>query len=64
MEMIMGNIETENITVQKFVWKDGSHTCEAGTLLYALTELTDTKSHVTKCSDESVISYLKQTRLR
>ena len=59
----MGDIETSNVILQRFVWKDGQHKCEAGKLLCALTELTDSEQHTTKCVDQDVSSYLKEKGL-
>lgn len=53
-----GDIEKENIVLQRFVWKDAEHKCEAGQLLYALTELTIKEDHTTSCTDENVEAYL------
>lgn len=53
-----GDIEKENIVLQRFVWKDDKHKCEAGQLLYALTELTIKEDHTTSCTDENVEAYL------
>ncbi len=55
----MADIEKENLVVQRFVWKDEEHKCEAGRLLYALTEMTTNSQHVTSCKDEAVVGYLK-----
>ena len=59
----MGNIEKENITLQSFMWKDGNHKCEAGKLLCALTELTDTVQHTTTHVDDGITAYLKEKGL-
>ena len=53
-----GDIEKENIVLQRFMWKDGDYKCEAGKLLYALTELTSSEQHKTHCSDKTVLDYL------
>lgn len=58
-----GDIEKENIILQRFVWKDNDHKCEAGKLLFALTELTTNEQHITACNDEQVASYLKDKGL-
>lgn len=53
------DVEKENIVLQRFMWNDNDHKCEAGKLLCALTELVDTDKHVSTCNDEEVKSYLK-----
>lgn len=53
-----GDIEKENIILQRFVWKDKNHKCEAGKLLFAITELTTNEQHVTSCVDKNIESYL------
>ena len=54
-----GDIEKENITLQRFMWTDENHKCEAGRLLFALNELTMSEKHMSSCNDESVVDYLK-----
>lgn len=53
-----GDIEKENIILQRFVWKDANHKCEAGKLLFAITELTTNEQHTTSCTDKNIESYL------
>ena len=58
-----GDIEKENVVLQRFMWKDGNTKCEAGKLLFALTELTVSEQHTTSCTDSTVSSYLKEKGL-
>lgn len=53
------DIEKENIVLQRFMWSDNEHKCEAGKLLCTLTELVDTDKHTSSCDDESIKAYLK-----
>ena len=55
-----GDIEKENIIVQRFMWKDGDHKCEAGKLLMTLMELTLNEKHTTSCTEENIVSYLEE----
>lgn len=55
-----GDIEKENIVLQRFMWKEDDHKCEAGKLLFALTELTTSDQHVTSCGDPNIEEYLTE----
>ena len=55
----MSNIERQDVTVQRFMWRDNGHTCGAGSLLSAITVLTETQKEGNFLGDSSVTNYLK-----
>ena len=57
------HIEKENVQSVRFMFSDGEHRCQAGSLLSAIITLTDSKKESNIIEDPSVASYLKERGL-